>query len=100
MKYVCLAVVAMVCGWADAARGGGSVTVWAHDFDTANTRVSRVGQAYADKHSCIWNGQKYPNQAEYELELPVTGLCRDLYDRLIDEGGADFDHSALFTLYR
>lgn len=34
------------------------------------------------------------------LDLPVTDLCRDLYDRVIDAGGADLDHSALFTLYR
>lgn len=34
------------------------------------------------------------------LELPVTSLCRDLYDRLIDDGGADLDHAALFRLYR
>lgn len=34
------------------------------------------------------------------LELPVTDLCRALYDRVIDEGGGDLDHSALYTLYR
>jgi hypothetical protein len=78
MKYVCLAVMAVVCGLAGlaAAAPAGSLTVWAHDFDTANIRVSRVGQSYADKHPCIWNGEKYPNQAEYELEFPVTGAYR------------------------
>src|SRR5690606_37778445 len=34
------------------------------------------------------------------LELPVTALCRDLYDRLIADGDGDLDHSALFKLYR
>lgn len=33
-----------------------------------------------------------------KLEMPATALSRDLYDRLIEEGGADLDHSALFTL--
>ncbi len=32
------------------------------------------------------------------LEMPATSLSRDLYDRLIEKGGADLDHSALFTL--
>ncbi len=35
-----------------------------------------------------------------DLDLPVTTLCRDLYDRLIEQGGADLDHSALFRLYQ
>ncbi len=34
------------------------------------------------------------------LDLPVTDLCRALYDRVIEDGGGDLDHSALFTLYR
>jgi len=32
------------------------------------------------------------------LDMPATSLSRDLYDRLIEKGGADLDHSALFTL--
>jgi 3-hydroxyisobutyrate dehydrogenase-like beta-hydroxyacid dehydrogenase len=32
------------------------------------------------------------------LEMPATALSRQLYDQLIDRGGADLDHSALFTL--
>ena len=32
---------------------------------------------------------------ESELELPITALVRDLYDRLIEAGGGDLDHSAL-----
>lgn len=34
------------------------------------------------------------------IELPVTGLARDLYDRLIADGGGDLDHAALYKLYR
>lgn len=32
------------------------------------------------------------------LDMPATALSRELYDRLIEQGGADLDHSALFTL--
>lgn len=32
------------------------------------------------------------------LDMPATALSRGLYDRLIEEGGADLDHSALFKL--
>ena len=34
-----------------------------------------------------------------ELDMPATRLTLELYDRLIAEGGADLDHSALFKLY-
>lgn len=34
------------------------------------------------------------------MELPVTSLVRDLYDRLIGDGDGDLDHSALYKLYR
>ena len=36
--------------------------------------------------------------AESELELPITALVRDLYDRLIEAGGGDLDHSALLKV--
>jgi 3-hydroxyisobutyrate dehydrogenase-like beta-hydroxyacid dehydrogenase len=32
------------------------------------------------------------------LDMPATALSRDLYDRLIEQGGGDLDHSALFSL--
>ena len=35
---------------------------------------------------------------ELELELPATRLSRDLYDRLIADGGGDLDHSGLYTV--
>ncbi len=37
--------------------------------------------------------------AQLGMELPVTALTRDLYDRLIERGDADLDHAALFRLY-
>ena len=36
--------------------------------------------------------------ASIGLELPATALARDLYDRLIASGGADLDHSGLYTI--
>ena len=36
--------------------------------------------------------------ASIGLELPATTLSRDLYDRLIAAGGADLDHSGLYTV--
>ena len=33
-----------------------------------------------------------------DLELPATRLSRDLYDRLIADGGGDLDHSGLYTI--
>lgn len=45
-----------------------------------------------DMHQAIEFG------AAMGLELPATSLSRDLYDRLIEKGGADLDHSALFKL--
>jgi len=45
-----------------------------------------------DMHQAIEFG------ATMGLELPATSLSRDLYDRLIEQGGADLDHSALFKL--
>ena len=33
------------------------------------------------------------------LQLPTTKLCRDQYDKLIADGDADLDHSALYKLY-
>jgi 3-hydroxyisobutyrate dehydrogenase-like beta-hydroxyacid dehydrogenase len=36
--------------------------------------------------------------ASLGLEMPAASLSRELYDRLIAEGGADLDHSALFRL--
>ena len=36
--------------------------------------------------------------ASIGLALPATALSRDLYDRLIAAGGADLDHSGLYTV--
>jgi 3-hydroxyisobutyrate dehydrogenase-like beta-hydroxyacid dehydrogenase len=33
--------------------------------------------------------------AELGFEMPATALSRDLYDKLIDTGLGDLDHSAL-----
>ncbi len=48
-------------------------TIRADWFDRGNVRVSTPGQAYADRFACIWNAGELPNQAEYDLDVPVTG---------------------------
>ncbi len=35
---------------------------------------------------------------ELGMELPATALNRDLYDRLIEMGGGELDHSALIKV--
>jgi 2-hydroxy-3-oxopropionate reductase len=37
---------------------------------------------------------------ELGMELPATALNRDLYDKLIDMGGGDLDHSALIKVLK
>ena len=49
-----------------------SFTVRADWFDRGNIRVSTPGQPYADKYPCIWNADQVPNQAEYDVDFPVT----------------------------
>ena len=47
-------------------------TIRADWFDRGNVRVSRPGESYADKYSCIWNGGPRPNRSEYDIEFPTT----------------------------
>ena len=60
----------LLCTLAHAAPSG--FIIGAHEFDRGNVRVSLPGQQYAGKYPCIWNGSKYPNQAEYDIDFPVT----------------------------
>jgi formylglycine-generating enzyme required for sulfatase activity len=69
-------------GWAPPAQAADDVDwqattvsrihVAAEDFDRSNLRVSLPGESYAGRYACIWNAEKYPNQAEYEIDFPVT----------------------------
>ena len=36
--------------------------------------------------------------SELDLDMPATSLSRQLYDKLIESGGADLDHAALFKV--
>jgi 3-hydroxyisobutyrate dehydrogenase-like beta-hydroxyacid dehydrogenase len=36
--------------------------------------------------------------AGLQLKMPATALSRDLYDKLIESGGGDLDHAALFKI--
>ncbi len=49
-----------------------SLTIRADWFDRGNVRVSLPGQSYADKYACAWNAGALPNQAEYDIDFPVT----------------------------
>ena len=55
-----------------AGRAAHEFTIEARDFDDGNVRVSLPGEAYADKHSCIWHGGGSPDRAEYVIDFPVT----------------------------
>ncbi len=56
-----------------AVRGeSASFTIDAPDFDRGNVRVSIPGQHYAGKFACIWDGGKFPNRAEYDINFPVS----------------------------
>jgi formylglycine-generating enzyme required for sulfatase activity len=55
-----------------AAEPAGSFTLRADWFDRGNVRISTPGQEYADKYPCIWNAGQLPNQAEYDVDFPVT----------------------------
>ena len=70
----------LVCGLLSAAAstclGGPSgrtqFTIRADWYDRGNAAVFPLGGAYADKYPCIANGGVAPNQAEWDLEFPVT----------------------------
>ena len=53
-----------------------AITIRADWYDRGNIRVSRPGEAYADKYACIWNAGTVPNQSEYDLDLPVSADFR------------------------
>jgi len=55
-----------------AAEPATSFTIRADWFDRGNVRVSEPGTDYADKFPCIWNAGAVPNEAEYDLDFPVT----------------------------
>ena len=75
MTFHLSAVVAIpwLCLTASAAVvSPASFTLRADWFDRGNVRVSEPGQDYADRYACIWNSGQQPNQAEYDVEFPVT----------------------------
>ncbi len=67
-----LAVAGQAGAIAGEALPANSLTIRADWFDRGNVRISRLGEQYADKYACIWNAGKQPNQAEYDIDLPVT----------------------------
>ncbi len=66
-------ILILACGpYAGAEPPAATFTLRADWFDRGNVRVSRPGESYADKYACIWNAGQYPNQAEYDIDFPVT----------------------------
>ncbi len=53
-----------------------AITIRADWYDRGNIRVSRPGEAYADKYACIWNAGTVPNESEYDLDIPVSADFR------------------------
>ncbi len=53
-----------------------SFTIRADWFDCGNAKISQRGEVYADQYACIWNGGVVPNQAEYDLDFPVSADYR------------------------
>ncbi len=70
-RLACVLAVTVAGGNASAALAG-SFTIRADWFERGNVRVSQRGQSYADAYACIWNAGQQPNQAEYDIDFPVT----------------------------
>jgi len=49
-----------------------SILLGSWEFDRGNVAVYTVGMSYADTEPVVVNGNAYPNQAEYDLDFPVT----------------------------
>lgn len=49
-----------------------SIVVGAWEFDRGNVAIYQVGSAWADTEALVVNGYVTPNQAEYDLDFPVT----------------------------
>ncbi|MDD4016782.1 MAG: SUMF1/EgtB/PvdO family nonheme iron enzyme [Kiritimatiellae bacterium] len=52
---------------------GNGLTLNAVDFDIGNVQVSRIGEAYADAHACIWHGGGTSDEASYLVEFSADG---------------------------
>jgi formylglycine-generating enzyme required for sulfatase activity len=68
----CVLTISLLLGLAAAAEAS-TFTIRADWFDRGNVQVSKLGQSYATRYPCIWNGGKTPNQSEYDLDFPVAG---------------------------
>ncbi len=68
----------LLIGAGPVAAAPAQFTIRADWFDRGNVRVSEPGMEYADQFPCIWNAGLVPNEAEYDLDFPVTAqytLC-------------------------
>lgn len=82
---ICWIAMMSVGGQRPAIEGpAAGFTIRADWFDRGNVRVSRPGESYADRYACIWNAGEQPNQAEYDIDFPIT---------------ADYSFAALYTAH-
>jgi len=65
-------VPCLLLAFAGLAAHADTFTIRSDWFDRGNVDHDRVAKPYADKHPCIANGGKVPNQAEYDIDFPVT----------------------------
>jgi formylglycine-generating enzyme required for sulfatase activity len=73
LLFLAASLLAMaLSAWVAQAETADQFTIRADWFDRGNVRASPPGQDYADKYACIWNAGQLPNQAEYEIDFPVT----------------------------
>jgi hypothetical protein len=63
-----------VCGLAPstAQTAPDSILVGSWEYDRGNVAIYNVGMSYADTEPVVVNGNVQPNQAEYDLDFPVT----------------------------
>ena len=70
LRFILLVAAAALL--AQAAAAADSFTIRADWFDRGNVDNRGIARGYSDKFPCIVNGGKLPNQAEYDLDFPVT----------------------------
>ncbi len=69
---LCLLVLATAWAPAQDAKPAASILVRSYEYDRGNVDVYTIGMSYADKEPVVVNGGVSPNQAEYDLTIPVT----------------------------
>ncbi|MFH1921228.1 MAG: hypothetical protein ABIP48_15280, partial [Planctomycetota bacterium] len=67
-----LAIILNLCVLLAGGALADSFTIRCDWLDRGNVDARSVARSYAGKYPCIVNGGEMPNQAEYDLDFPVT----------------------------